>query len=455
MAAIKDEHSLDGGDRARPRVMLLTPEAFNKVTGAGITFSNLFAGWPKDAIAVIHRDVVPTAGDICAQYYRLTEREIHRWGWLRNIPAASPASVSQHNLSARHRRGWVMPVLKRIKTLIFGDGIPEQTHLTPELESWIEAFSPTVLYTILGSNAMMELAECLRVRFRLPLVVHIMDDWISVLYRGGLLSPWQRRKKEQLFRHLMDVSAARFAICEEMAEAYCRRYGQLFLSFQNTIDVNAWRQFGKSICAVGSPVRVAYIGSVFPNAQLASLADCCRAVQEINDEGFPMTLEIYSPRHLAEQYREQLVVGAAISLGDTISDDISFFSTLQAVDILVLPVNFDRYTIEFIRYSMPTKVPAYLTVGTPILAYGPADVAQIAYASKAGWAITVTVPDKEQLKQAFRTLATDMPLRKKLSECARVAAARKHDAKFVRSGFQSALALASGYSTDNRYAEQL
>ena len=53
--------------KIQPRVLLLTPEAFNKVTGAGITFSNLFAGWPKDAIAVIHRDVVPVTEDICAR----------------------------------------------------------------------------------------------------------------------------------------------------------------------------------------------------------------------------------------------------------------------------------------------------------------------------------------------------------------------------------------------------
>ena len=252
---------------------------------------------------------------------------------------------------------------------------------------------------------------------------------------------------------MTEVATARFAICDEMAEAYRQRYGQIFQSFQNTIDMDAWQQFRKNPVVVGSPIRIAYIGSVFPNAQLISLRDICNAVRELNDERFSITFEIYSPRHLAEQYREQLVVGTAISLYDTISDDISFFSTLQAVDILVLPVNFDRDTIEFIRYSMPTKVPAYLTVGTPILAYGPADVAQIAYASKSGWAMTVTVPDMEQLKQAFRTLATDMTVRERVSGCAWAAAAGKHDAKYVRPGFQSALALASGHSIVRAYAE--
>ena len=439
--------------KIQPRLLLLTPEAFNKVTGAGITFSNLFAGWPKDEIAVIHRDVVPVTEDICARYYRLTDREVHWWGWLRYITTANLFGVSQKDLTARQHRGWLKSALKPIKMLIFGDGIPEQVHLTPELETWIKEFSPTAIYTILGSNAMMELAERLRVRFRLPLVIHIMDDWVSVLYRGGLLSPWQSKKKERLFRHMTEVATARFAICDEMAEAYCQRYGQIFQSFQNAIDVDAWQQFRKNPVVVGSSVRIAYIGSIFPNAQLKSLRDICNAVQELHDEHFPISLEIYSPRHLAEQYREQLVIGTAISLYDTISDDISFFSTLQAVDILVLPVNFDRDTIEFIRYSMPTKVPAYLAVGTPILAYGPADVAQIAYAIKSGWAMTVTAPDMEQLKQAFRTLATDMTVRERISGCARAAAAGKHDAKYVRLGFQSALALASVHSTARTYAE--
>ena len=435
------------------RLLLLTPESFNRVTGGGVTLSNLLAGWPIDQIATIHSDRVPEAKDVCNHYYNLTDNEIHRWGVLKYLlPKTHSKHVKLYSRQLTGRR-WVKSTLKYIKTMIFGDGIPEQVHLTPELCAWIDAFQPTVLYTTLGSNAMMELAECLRIQFRLPLVIHIMDDWVSVIYRGGLLSPWQSKKKERLFQHMMEVATARFAISDEMVEAYRQRYGQIFQSFQNAIDIDAWQQFRKNPVVVGSPVRIAYIGSVFPNAQLKSLRDICNVVQELHDERFPITLEIYSPRHLAEQYREQLVVGTAISLYDTISDNIIFFSTLQAVDILVLPVNFDRDTIEFIRYSMPTKVPAYLAVGTPILAYGPADVAQIAYAIKSGWAMTVTAPDMEQLKQAFRTLATDMTVRERISGCARATAALKHDAKYVRLEFQSALALASGHSTASKYAE--
>ena len=425
------------------RVLILTSSAFNKITGGGITSSNLFLGWPKEAIATVHNDPVPVAYDICDRYFKLSTSEVHRWGWLRYVPLGRPAPAQMAELGATSHPSWLRSLLKILKTWVFGDGIPEQVRLTAELDSWIAEFRPTVLYTVLGSNAMMDLAEKLRVRYHLPLVVHIMDDWPSTIYRGGLLSFLQRRKKDRLLQHLMKVAVARFAICQDMAEAYEVRYQKPFQWFQNAIDVAAVQRFVKNPLIVGSPIRVAYLGSVFSNAQLQSLIDCCNAVQALHHEGLPIRMEIYSPSHATEQYRESLVVGAAISLQDTIGDDEIFFRTLQDVDMLLLPVNFDAHTIKYIRYSMPTKVPAYLAVGTPILAYGPAEVAQVSYAKKAGWGMPVTVRDMGTLKDALKRLATDMQLRQDFSGRARQMAAMHHDARVVREQFQAALADAS------------
>jgi glycosyltransferase involved in cell wall biosynthesis len=425
------------------RALFLTPAAFNKITGGGITFSNLFLSWPKASLATIHNDPIPVTYDVCDRYFKLSALEVHRWSWLKHIPLGRPSEATVSMTGAGPSRSRNYALLKKLKTWVFGDGIPEQVCITAELDDWVTSFRPTVLYTILGSNAMMDLAEKLRVRYQLPLVVHIMDDWPCTIYRGGLLSFLQRRKKDRLLQHLMNVAAARFAICQDMAEAYEVRYQKPFQWFQNPIDVAAVQRFVKKPLIVGTPIRVAYLGSVFPNAQLQSLVDCCSAVQALHNEGFPIRMEIYSPSHATGQYRERLVVGAAISLQDTIGDDEVFFRTLQDVDMLVLPVNFDAHTIQYIRYSMPTKVPAYLAVGTPILVYGPAEVAQVSYAKKAGWGLPVTVRDMEALKQALKRLATDTQLRQVLSGCARQMAAMHHDARVVREQFQAALASAS------------
>jgi hypothetical protein len=441
------------------RVLFLTSAAFNKTTGGGITFTNLFAGWPKDALATVHNDTVPVTYETCDRYYRLSEREIHRWGWLRHIPLGKPADDATTSASIGARPGLAFRLLKTIKKWVFGDAIPETTELSSELESWIADFRPSVLYTILGSNAMMELAERIRVRFDLPLVVHIMDDWASVLYRGGLLSVIQRSKKNRLMQHLMDVATVRMAICDAMAIAYQERYGQPFVAFQNTIDIAAWNDYVKLPEVVGHPVRVAYIGSILPFAQLDSLEDICHAVQRLYDEGFAIRLEIYSPTFASSKYKDRLLVGAAVTLQDTIQDDALFFNTLQAVDVLVLPVNFDNYTVDYIRYSMPTKVPAYLAIGTPVLAYGPSEVAQITYAESAGWGLTVTQRSQTMLCEALRTLATDTALRIRLHQQARRTAHACHDSKAVRTRFQILLAEAgvtkAPYNAASRKSKKL
>ena len=58
---------------------------------------------------------------------------------------------------------------------------------------------------------------------------------------------------------------------------------------------------------------------------------------------------------------------AAIRLDDVMADDAVYFRTLAAADILSLPVNFDARSIRYIRLSMPTKIPSYLLIGTPVL----------------------------------------------------------------------------------------
>src|SRR5690606_10802115 len=41
-----------------PRLLFVTPCAFNHLTGSGITFTNLFRTWPSDRIATAHSDHV-------------------------------------------------------------------------------------------------------------------------------------------------------------------------------------------------------------------------------------------------------------------------------------------------------------------------------------------------------------------------------------------------------------
>jgi hypothetical protein len=419
-----------------PRVLFVTSAAFNGVTGGGITFSNLFRGWPQERLFTVHNDPVPVSFDVCCNYYRLGSAEIARWPHL----ARTPGRLEQEGETVM-RPSFALPrggLLPWLRNTLVGAPWPDSGRLTPELARFIEKAQPQLVYTILGTLGMTGLVRQIRDRFQLPVAVHFMDDYLATLYSGGLLSPLVRGRLRTATDDVVDNATLRLAIGDDMAEAYERRWHKCFIPVQNAVDL-------ASIAPENprrdpdAPMRVAYIGSLFSYAQANSLTDIAQSVTRLAAAGRKITFDIYSPLHLAETFRGRLEIHPAIHLHDTIRDDSAFFAMLSAVDALILPVNFDPASIAYIRYSMPTKVPAYLASGTPILAYGPLETAQMAYAQREGWGLVVDRRDPAQLDAALIALQTDNGLRIRLSEQARMVASR-HDVRHVRSQFQNLLA---------------
>ena len=427
-----------------PRVLFVTPVAFNPHAGGGATFASLFRDWPKDRLATIHNDRSPSPDDVCENYFVLGPQE---------LDFILPFNVlRRHGREIRHSDTVTLPAsqnaprarwIDAAREFVLGDSIPERARLTPQLARWIEDFRPQVIYTILGSNGMMSLIEQIRGRFDLPIVVHIMDDWASAAHRKGLFAPVERPRMERQLAHFFKIATACLGISPAMCEAYAQRYGRPFIPFQYALDRERWGAITKRDLRVTNIPKLLYVGSIFRNAQLDSLTDCARTVAELNAEGFPLRLRIATSAANGARFGHLLSVHPSITVDTAGVDDDAFFQSLADADALLLPVNFERTSLDFIRYSMPTKVPAYLNSGTPVLAYGPAETAQIRYAMDRGWALVVTDRSTDKLKIGIKRIMSDMSLREKLSTAARAAAAH-HDAGTVRAGFQELLCRAAG-----------
>ena len=423
-----------------PRVLFVTPVAFNPFSGGGATFSSLFQGWPKDRLATVHNDRDPSSNEICENYYFLGPKELDFIPPLNHLRRRPVTASSVHGT-----KGGKPPVLpprarwlERLRQFVLGDSIPEQARLTPALERWVADFKPELIYTILGSNGMMALVEQIRRRFDLPLAVHMMDDWPSAAHRKGLFAPIERPRMQAWLDHFFAVANGRFGISPAMCEAYSARYRKAFIPFQYALDVEQWSSVTKSDLSPAQPPSFLYIGSIFPNAQLDSLIDCARAIAELNFEKFEAKLRIVTSAANNARFRNQLLLHPNITVEPPTPGDRSFFESLTGADALLLPVNFDPASVDFIRYSMPTKVPAYLNSGTPVIAYGSAETAQLRYAIDSGWALAVTERSMTKLKDGLKRIVQDRQLRQNLSSAARKAMAN-HDARIVRCAFQDAL----------------
>ena len=180
------------------------------------------------------------------------------------------------------------------------------------------------------------------------------------------------------------------------------------------------------------------------------LIDCCQAVDQLAKEGLAVQLDIHCPPlHLAGM-EDQFAISHAIKLHGPLIDDDHFFSTICSADILLIPANFDQRSIDFIRYSMPTRIPAYMASGTPILVYGPVEIGQVQYAEKAGWGLVVSACDAVALKKAIMRLSKDRDLRERLSKKALKTAISHHDAKMVQQKFKGVISNRTSGSTPNQ-----
>lgn len=427
-----------------PRLLMLTSNAFNHLSGGGVTFTNLFHGWPKDKIACVHRDKIEPATEICSRYYKLGRKEFK---WMFPFSSADffggqeKIEKGLENAKASAQDGSKTRMLKfaqKVVQLIFGDRIPIKAAVSGELRTWIKQFNPEIIYTILGSLEWMELVRKVSREFNIPVVVHMMDDWPAVMYRRGIFGPFMRRRMESELQKMMKEAAACLSICDAMSEAYEKRYGRKFLAFHNALPAENWLKKARKDWASSSPFTVVYAGALMPDSQLSSVKDVAEAVADLQREGRDIEFQIYSPWYFANPYRGELEREGYVKVFE-MPETMDIEELFAHADLLLLPVNFDKASRKYIRYSMPTKVPAYMFSGTPTLAYGPPEVASIGYAFKSGWAYCVTHRNKSALREAIKKLAYDEHLRKNLALNAQRLAQDRHDRKEVGTEFQKVL----------------
>jgi glycosyltransferase involved in cell wall biosynthesis len=425
-----------------PRALFITACAFNAMNGGGVTFSNLFRGWPKDRLATVHNDPLPTSDEVCELYFRLGPRELRRWGPLEWVaPSTGPCRDSRvaSDVVAQIPNS----MLRRTRALVFGSGVPETARLTPALAQFLQAFQPELIYTTLGSQGIVDLAEMIRSRFRLPIVVHLMDDWRETIYGDGWLSGWQRNRLNRKIAGLMQVAAARIGICPEMREHLSRDFGLPFMSFQNCVDAARLASFARGDLMPCERPRMVYAGSLLPFAQDEAVVDAAHAVAELARQGLALRFDIHVPPGLVAPYRDRLALGPAVRVLPPFERWEEYYRNIVDADLLLLPINFDPATVRYIRYSMPTKVPEYLMSGTPVLVYGPDGVAQVDYARREGWGLVVSQQGVVPLASGIRELLTNQELRRRVTTHGRALAMERHEATTVRAGFQGALKAAA------------
>lgn len=405
-----------------PRVLVAGGPPFNSTVGAGVTLSGLFGGWPRDRLADAYEGDLTPDPAIAGRFYPLTPRHVTgRNKWTRQARLLGDVVTGRADSSVLIGR------------------------VSPALHEFVREFRPEAIFLELSSLSAIDIVLALATHYRIPYAVHVPDDWMPswprYAFRSAKARPavevlnWRLRRR---LRPLMAGARAHFAISDSLGATLSSRYGVPFRTAYNAVDPAGWPDVPPRDPPPGVPVRVVYSGSVFSYGQSESLADVARAVSRLHGEGVPVRLDVYTQHHEDAAVRASLAPGAAVGLYPLVPRE-ALGENLRDADVLLLPVNFDAMTHQFIRYSMPGKMAEYLMAGRALLAYGPPDVEQTRFVQAHDCAYLVPRRDPRALEAALRLLATDAALRAGLGARARRTGLDVFDLREVRAAFESAM----------------
>ncbi|MBI1320065.1 MAG: glycosyltransferase [Candidatus Hydrogenedens sp.] len=406
---------------AFPRLLLIDEVPFGNATGYAVTITNLFRGWPRERLAEIYRtpDYDPDY-EICRQHLPL---------WDPHLTGA--------------KRTWRRPVrpFENPYRLWRGEFDVYSHYVnTNRALAWAKPFKPDLIFTSPVTYGTARFALRMSRRLGVPYVCHIMDDWLASWENGARpVDPkpgekFFQQQRNKLTKKLFAGAASCQVISEPMAKAYGQRYGHDFKVFHNAIDLGHWDRGPRDYSATGTPFTIRYTGAIWNNIQMPTLAHAAEAVAELAAEGHAVRLEIYCHENFANQYGGQLRKDKHVVFCDLVPY-AKMPDLMREADALLVPVTFDEKMLLFSRHSMPTKVPECMISGTPVLLYGPADAAPVAYAKQEGWGAVVDTPDKEAFKQKVLELMRDPAARERAGAPAQQLARDRHALTQVREAF--------------------
>lgn len=425
-----------------PRVLVVNGYPLTSKVATGLTLLSLFRDWPSSRLACLHFSALSSEAGVCVAEWRLgrADDRVLRFvleALARVVPGHSRGMVGASGSAgapithARDRVGWLRKLI--------GPQYPlelSRFDVPSEVLQSVRAFAPNVIYSMLGSNRLMKLSLDLAADRAIPIVPHIMDDWLTTAYRRSILRPILRAQMARDWKRVLDRAPARLTIGRTMADEYVARYGGSFTPFMNAVE-RSWLEQPEVPAPAEPPVIFTYVGGLHLN-RWRSLREIAVELEALRGEGLEAELHVYTQARFAEEAK-RLDLPSVVRLKGSL-DPRDVPAALRAAHVVVHVESFDSDSRLYTRYSVSTKIPECMASRRPMLAYGPGEVASVAYVDAVKAGLAVGARDPGILRDRLRRLIGSAELRRELGATGHDVALRHHDADRQRAAFRALLA---------------
>ncbi|MEO9210033.1 MAG: glycosyltransferase, partial [Ginsengibacter sp.] len=311
--------------------------------------------------------------------------------------------------------------------------IIKRVKLTDKFLLWVKEFNPDVIYIQPSSRANLKFCDLVSKNFKVPVILHMMDDWPSSAADRGFFNKYWQKTIDAELKELIGHCSVLMSISQSMATEYYRRYGEKFIVFHNPINIPFWSRFQKINYSLPESPTFLYAGRTGLGIQ-TSLETIAKAIECINSKSsmsIKLVLSTDEDQPWARNY-------SCVELRSYTSYDL-VPKTFSEADFLVLPYDFSAKSIKFIKYSMPTKCPEYMISGTPILLFAPPETEIVRYCQLNLCAKIVTENNEKKIIEAIESLLNNKTERELIAGNAKRAAKEHHDAINVTEAFRNVI----------------
>jgi glycosyltransferase involved in cell wall biosynthesis len=425
--------------------VLIIGETFRLNGGGGITMTNLFKDWPSDKLAVVTERIYETSPDSnCLKFYQLghLEQKIpFPLSILIKSKESGEVDIRQNTKVSKSKsknvfyavKSYIHEAVNNIFIFFGIDHFIYKTTLSVQLLSWINEYSPDIIYGQPFRYSDMVFIIELQNRTSIPLAIHLMDDSISFLNKPNLLYYYWHKKTMSVFKQLIDSSIVSISISQFMSDEYYRRYKKVFVPVRNPVELSQWLPFVKNNWEVSETINIVYTGRLaVPN--IKSLYGFCEVVDSLNKLGKRISFDIYSIDD-NRRFKGKIKYFRGVFVKKPIPyEDIP--KLIPKYDIALLPIDFNKKGVKYAKYSISTKTSEYMISGVPILLIAPENVALTLYAVENNCMLSVTDDKIEPITNALDKLINDKSLRESLAKKAFDVVKKDSDANKVRQEFK-------------------
>lgn len=407
------------------KVLIVSHNVIGPSTNLGITLTNTFKGFGAENIAQFFvRNEIPSERSVCKTYFRITDKEAMVGVFSRRVNGTEYSEnmikpITTQRPSSKDDAVERIRMLRRNPLMDFGRDL--YWSLCPwfsdRLKAWLKTVAPDVVFFTGGDYAFSyHIALRIAKTIHRPLIVASYDDFFYYIKNGDqLLGKLRHKFYMRTVEKTLQYASGIVAICDTMAKDYSERFHKECTVLYTPVDQ-------KNIELDRSGKNIVYFGTMGlgRDDQLVAIGKAVAATAKITGIDH---IDVYTSEKRREAL-DKMTKENGIVCHSAVSRDEMLKILCHSVAVIHTE-SFDPEICKRVRYSISTKIPEALSYGPCLLAYGPAEIASVAYLKENRIACVIT--NKDELEQKIAEMLTDESFREQTIKRARRIAGENHN----------------------------